>query len=189
LFLAHRFLPRCWRRYVLPKHRFLQEPHGVTSQKTAFFIVTAVKSSNLTNWKDLDVGRNIIVQWILERGGGEVLTGFSWLRALRTLQSLCQSTTRDCIRETPLPVQQPNQSISPTPKPVDQSNIPTSIAPKSVHQSITQASGSVQHPSKFSTKSVHQSNTTAIPTIESFLPLKYSSHIRQQMSPSQLPSG
>jgi hypothetical protein len=27
---------------------FLQEPHGVTSQKTAFFIVTSVKTSNLT---------------------------------------------------------------------------------------------------------------------------------------------
>jgi hypothetical protein len=27
---------------------FLQEPHGVISQKTSFFIVTAVKSSNLT---------------------------------------------------------------------------------------------------------------------------------------------
>jgi hypothetical protein len=26
----------------------VQEPHGVTSQKTAFFIVTAVKTSNLT---------------------------------------------------------------------------------------------------------------------------------------------
>jgi hypothetical protein len=30
------------------KRRFLQEPHGVTSQKTPFFIVTAVKTSNLT---------------------------------------------------------------------------------------------------------------------------------------------
>jgi hypothetical protein len=29
--------------------RFLQEPHGVTTQKTPFFIVTAVKTSNLTN--------------------------------------------------------------------------------------------------------------------------------------------
>jgi hypothetical protein len=28
--------------------RFLQEPHGVTSKKTAFFIVTAGKTSNLT---------------------------------------------------------------------------------------------------------------------------------------------
>jgi hypothetical protein len=30
-----------------PESRFLQEPHGVTSQ-TPFFIVTAVKTSNLT---------------------------------------------------------------------------------------------------------------------------------------------
>jgi hypothetical protein len=29
------------------KSRFLQEPHGVTSQKTSFFIVTAVKTSDL----------------------------------------------------------------------------------------------------------------------------------------------
>jgi hypothetical protein len=29
------------------KRRFLQEPHGVTSQKTPFFIVTAVKISNI----------------------------------------------------------------------------------------------------------------------------------------------
>jgi hypothetical protein len=30
------------------QRRFLQEPHGLTSQKTTFFIVTAVKTSNLT---------------------------------------------------------------------------------------------------------------------------------------------
>jgi hypothetical protein len=28
--------------------QFIQEPHGVTSQKTEFFIVTTVKTSNLT---------------------------------------------------------------------------------------------------------------------------------------------
>jgi hypothetical protein len=28
--------------------RLIKEPHGVTFQKTAFFIVTAVKTSNLT---------------------------------------------------------------------------------------------------------------------------------------------
>jgi hypothetical protein len=28
--------------------RFLQDPHGVTSQKAPFFIVTGVKTSNLT---------------------------------------------------------------------------------------------------------------------------------------------
>jgi hypothetical protein len=33
---------------VPPKRRFLQEPHGITTQKTPFFIVTAVKTSNLT---------------------------------------------------------------------------------------------------------------------------------------------
>jgi hypothetical protein len=30
------------------KRRFLQQQHGVTSQKTVFFIVTVVKTSNLT---------------------------------------------------------------------------------------------------------------------------------------------
>jgi hypothetical protein len=49
LFLVHRFLsPWWWRRYVPPKHRFLQEPHGVTSQEMVFFIVTAMKTPNLT---------------------------------------------------------------------------------------------------------------------------------------------
>jgi hypothetical protein len=33
---------------VPPKRRDLLEPHGLTSQKTPFFIVTAVKTSNLT---------------------------------------------------------------------------------------------------------------------------------------------
>jgi hypothetical protein len=42
------FLPRRWRRYVPLKRRFTQDLHGATSQKTAFFIVTAVKTSNLT---------------------------------------------------------------------------------------------------------------------------------------------
>jgi hypothetical protein len=30
------------------KSQFLQEPHGVTSQKTPFFTVTTAKTSNLT---------------------------------------------------------------------------------------------------------------------------------------------
>jgi hypothetical protein len=36
-----------WRRYVPPKRRFMQESNGVTTQKTAFFIVTAVKTQIL----------------------------------------------------------------------------------------------------------------------------------------------
>jgi hypothetical protein len=41
------FIPRRWRRYVPSKRRFTQDLHGATSQKTAFFVVTAVKASNL----------------------------------------------------------------------------------------------------------------------------------------------
>jgi hypothetical protein len=38
-YLAFRFLsPWWWRRYVAPKRRFLQGPHQITSQKTAFFV-------------------------------------------------------------------------------------------------------------------------------------------------------
>jgi hypothetical protein len=33
---------------VSPKRRFLQEPHGAISQKTTFFVVPLVKTSNLT---------------------------------------------------------------------------------------------------------------------------------------------
>jgi hypothetical protein len=33
---------------VSEERRFLQEPHGLASQKTAFFIVTDVKTSNVT---------------------------------------------------------------------------------------------------------------------------------------------
>jgi hypothetical protein len=38
----------CKRLYVPLKRRFLRRPQGVTSQKTAFFIVIAVKTSYLT---------------------------------------------------------------------------------------------------------------------------------------------
>jgi hypothetical protein len=43
-----RFLKELMFRYVPQKRRFLQGPHGVTYHKTALFIVTAVKTSNLT---------------------------------------------------------------------------------------------------------------------------------------------
>jgi hypothetical protein len=39
------FLPRA----SFAKRRFLQNPHGAVSQKTAFFIVSAVKTSNPTS--------------------------------------------------------------------------------------------------------------------------------------------
>jgi hypothetical protein len=49
------FLPWRWRRYVPPKRRFTQYLYGATSQKTVFFIVTAVKTSNLIIQKTLPV--------------------------------------------------------------------------------------------------------------------------------------
>jgi hypothetical protein len=42
------FSPWSCRRYVPLKHWFIQEPHGITSNRMAFFIVTATKTSNLT---------------------------------------------------------------------------------------------------------------------------------------------
>jgi hypothetical protein len=51
LFLARRFLLlRWWSRFAPPKLRFFQERYGIISQKTAFFIVTAVKTSYLTQY-------------------------------------------------------------------------------------------------------------------------------------------
>jgi hypothetical protein len=35
-------------RYIHPKRRFLQQSHRLTSQKRAFFTVTAVNTSNIT---------------------------------------------------------------------------------------------------------------------------------------------
>jgi hypothetical protein len=44
------FLPWRWRRCVPPKRQLTLDLHGATSQKTTFFIVTAVKTSDLTWW-------------------------------------------------------------------------------------------------------------------------------------------
>jgi hypothetical protein len=44
---VHRFLSPWWRRrYVLPKRRFWQEPHGVRSQKTPFFLIKCFSKHN-----------------------------------------------------------------------------------------------------------------------------------------------
>jgi hypothetical protein len=53
------FVPWRWSRYVPAKRRFTQDPHGATSRKTAFFIVNAVKTSNLTTYITFDPGRKV----------------------------------------------------------------------------------------------------------------------------------
>jgi hypothetical protein len=52
-----------WRRYVPPEHQFTQDLHGAASQKMAFFIVAAVKTSNLTKWSlSKEMALNVL-QW------------------------------------------------------------------------------------------------------------------------------
>jgi hypothetical protein len=53
-----------------PKRLFTQELHGATSQKTAFFIVTAVKTSNLTRYWSFRFHRILEVAWVAEQLSG-----------------------------------------------------------------------------------------------------------------------
>jgi hypothetical protein len=56
------FLPSIWRWYFPPKRRFTQDLHDSKSQKTAFFIDTAVKTSNIiTCQRILQVGSEFIL--------------------------------------------------------------------------------------------------------------------------------
>jgi hypothetical protein len=79
------FPPWRWRWCVPPKRRFTQDLHGATSQKTTFFIVTAVKTSNLTlkhkspllrtkrGWGDC-------IKIVLNAMAYECISGFGWYR-------------------------------------------------------------------------------------------------------------
>jgi hypothetical protein len=57
------FLPWRWRWYDPLKHQFTQDLHGATSLKMAFFIVTAVKTSNLTFLNFLFILLSYLVEW------------------------------------------------------------------------------------------------------------------------------
>jgi hypothetical protein len=61
------FLPWRWRRYIHLKRRFIQELHGATSQKTAFFtFMKKFPHSLLTLWwflKDSGTNSGIIAKW------------------------------------------------------------------------------------------------------------------------------
>jgi hypothetical protein len=62
LFLVHQFLSPWWRRrQVPPKRRFLQEPHGVTTQKTPFFMFSSYSERSPCNSDD-------VYQTILAKG-------------------------------------------------------------------------------------------------------------------------
>jgi hypothetical protein len=58
LFIADQFLsPWWWRHYVPPKRRFLQQPHCITSQITAFLTIVEVRNNVLATVTDLVCGR------------------------------------------------------------------------------------------------------------------------------------
>jgi hypothetical protein len=63
-----------WRLYVPPKRRFTQDLQGATSQKTAFFIVTSVKTSNLTYFRTLHQLSWSTLYWI-SRGSSSLILG------------------------------------------------------------------------------------------------------------------
>jgi hypothetical protein len=64
LFLVHWFFSaRLWRPYVSPKRHFLQEPHSVTSQETAFFIIGIFSVWGHVSWGLAN--RNEISKWSL----------------------------------------------------------------------------------------------------------------------------
>jgi hypothetical protein len=60
-------------RYIPPKRRLTQYLHYATSQKTAFFIVTAVNTSNLTTNKNFMTSENNCGRHIATNAVGEEL--------------------------------------------------------------------------------------------------------------------
>jgi hypothetical protein len=78
-----------WIRYVAPKRRFLQQPHGVLiSQKTAHFIVTAGNNQlfHRISWFEINMQRallfvrnllNIVTWWVWPEKVFALLTAFT----------------------------------------------------------------------------------------------------------------
>jgi hypothetical protein len=59
---------------VTSNRRTIHEPHGVTSQKTPFFIVTAVETSNLTGGiysYRCGIKETAVERWQSKGGGGQ----------------------------------------------------------------------------------------------------------------------
>jgi hypothetical protein len=79
-----------WRRYVPPKRRFLLlEPHGVLSQKTTSFIVTAVKTTpedrGLQSYTKWEYDSNCKAVWVFESSSGLSLLYVRFLVNLPTI--------------------------------------------------------------------------------------------------------
>jgi hypothetical protein len=103
LFLARWFFPPWrWRRY--PKRLFLQKPYGVTPQKTTFFIVTVVKSSNLTEvnlpWRMVSSG---LLRHVALVGTFAALNTWNSLQWDTCTNSCCycQGSPPHCVLQSP----------------------------------------------------------------------------------------
>jgi hypothetical protein len=90
LFLARWFSPLWWWWvYVPPKRRFLQEPHGVTSQETAFFSFSALPTLVFRAQITTCVRTKIMLC-------AEISKGISWYCVpgkVRASDSMCTSST------------------------------------------------------------------------------------------------
>jgi hypothetical protein len=100
------FLPWRWKRYVPPKRRFTQDLHGTTSQKTTFFIITAVKTSNLT--KLIPMIRSKAPAVTLSSAPNKVQILTRYLIASWTSPSL----KRNCTRRTSGNIENRRQNIT-----------------------------------------------------------------------------
>jgi hypothetical protein len=100
VFLVPWFWSPWWlRRYVPPRRRFLQEPHGVTFQKTAFFIVTAVKIPNLTEVTKFD--SRVEKPPMLQVSDGLIPTQYRWRNLTVVLtRSVCYRFARGWCSRT-----------------------------------------------------------------------------------------
>jgi hypothetical protein len=84
------------RRQVPPKRRFLQEPHGVTTQKTPFFIVTAVKISNLTKYGIIFWGNSTDNKKVFEKKILRIILGIKPQNSCRDLFKTLQILPLPC---------------------------------------------------------------------------------------------
>jgi hypothetical protein len=98
--------PWRWRRYVPPKCRFTQVIHSATSQKTTFFIVSAVKASNRTTLCNFGIYLSRPASCISCYGSVHILASLYWphLKIAKFFLPVCKNE-KFSIR---LPLQEQN---------------------------------------------------------------------------------
>jgi hypothetical protein len=88
--------------HVPPKRRFLQASHDVMLQKTAFFIVTAVKTWNLTDFIRDCHGLSEVIFWHLSE---------ETVKTTKNLSQVSQSTSQSVSQDGPCPGRESNRGL------------------------------------------------------------------------------